>query len=100
MGACCWQLGRSTLRPSKARQHKLQCKSTELKLRRAGGRHLSHAPFVNIAVNFVPAHGALEGCPHWPRLETQFALRALAIHKHHVPRNLHAFDRDAWFASD
>src|SRR5215472_17134713 len=68
-------------------------------LRGAGTLHFSGAAFFDIAVGFVTAYGSLESRRHRARLEAQFALRAGAIHKHHVPRNLHAFDRNAWFAA-
>jgi len=43
----------------------------------------------DVAVRFVPAHRALERRGYRP-LEIQFTLGARAIHKHHVPGDLHA----------
>src|SRR5882762_9982606 len=61
--------------------------------------HTFGAAFGDVAVGFVPAHGALECRDYRSRLETQFAFRARAIHKHHVPGDLYAFDRNAGLAA-
>ncbi len=66
----------------------------------AGLRDLSGTAFGDVAIGLVPPHCALDRGGHGPRLETQFALRAQTIHKHHVPRDLYAFDRDARFTAD
>src|SRR2546422_4487536 len=65
-----------------------------------GAGHAPGAAFGDVAVGFVPAHGAFEGGGDRAGLETQFALRARTIHKHHVARDLHAFDRDAGLAPE
>src|SRR6267143_4268613 len=54
-----------------------------------GAGHAPGAAFGDVAIGFVPAHGAFERSGDRARLETQFELRARAIHKHHVARDLH-----------
>src|SRR5882762_3380445 len=57
--------------------------------------HALGAALGDVAVCFVPAHRALERRGYRPRLKSQFTLGARAIHKHHVARDLDAFD---WYA--
>src|ERR1043166_4959546 len=68
-----------------ARRHKIQS---------LGGfrRHdLFCAMRRDIAVRFVPAHGALKSRGDRASLKGEFAFRARAIYKHHVLRDLNAF---------
>src|SRR5882724_1291395 len=65
-----------------------------------GAGHAPGAAFGDVAVGFVPAHGAFERSGDRAGLETQFALRARTIHEHHVARDFYAFDRNAWFAPE
>src|SRR5229473_5395725 len=60
-----------------------------------GVGHALGAAFRDVAVRFVPAHRTLERRGYRPRLKSQFTLGARAIHKHHVARDLDAFD---WYA--
>src|SRR6267378_2376183 len=65
-----------------------------------GAGHAPGAGFGDAAIGFVPAHGTFERGGDRTSLEGQFALRARAIHKHHVASYLHAFDRDAGLAPE
>ena len=65
-----------------------------------GAGHAPGAAFGDVAVGFVPAHGAFERSGDRAGLETQFALRARTIHEHHVSRDLYAFDRNTGLAAD
>src|SRR6266849_9477989 len=65
-----------------------------------GASHALGAALGDVAVGFVPAHRALQRCGDRPRLKSKFTLGARAIHKHHVPGDLHAFDWYALFAPD
>src|SRR5256884_5268559 len=87
-------------RSIKALTTRAQLRLTRLPLGCAGACHLPRAALVDIAVGLVPADRAFERASHRTRLETQFTLRARAIHKHHVPRDLHAFDRNARFPTN
>src|ERR1700693_4672591 len=49
-----------------------------------GAGHALVGAFGDVAFGLVPAPGAFERCGDRAGLETQFALRAGAIHKHHV----------------
>src|ERR1700687_275019 len=74
------------LKPSttRAQVHALQ------RSRRLG--YAPGAPRGDVAVGFVPAHGALQRCFHRAWSKTQFTLGSRAINKHFVPRNFHALD--------
>src|SRR5438445_4319728 len=54
-----------------------------------GAGHAPGAAFGDVAVGFVPAHGAFERSGDRAGLETQFALRARTIHEHHVARRFY-----------
>src|SRR5437899_10073760 len=58
-----------------------------------GAGHALGAALVDVAVGFVPAHGALQRGGYRPGLESQFTLGARTVHKHHVPGDFDAFDR-------
>src|SRR6516225_1679923 len=70
------------------------------RLRRFGADNPLCAARNDIAIRLVPAHGALKGPGYRTGLETEFASGAGAIHKHHVLRDLYAFDWNLRLAAD
>src|SRR5229473_525877 len=79
-------------------RHRSKDRPLQILGRSAG--HALGAALGDVAVGFVPAHCALQRSGYRPRLKSQFTLRSRAIHKHHVPGDFDAFDRNSRLTPD
>src|SRR5579872_577554 len=65
-----------------------------------GTQHFFSAARLHVIVSFVPAYRALQGCRHRSGFKTEFSRSSRAVHKHHVPSDFHALDRNLRFSSN